>query len=94
MGVRKLLLQHGADPTLKDNPRNDFPMKGFDKNQSHGVIEYRDHGVMKYGHISSDGVERDVGSDDLVARDSIKSDMINLQKGNLDLPVEENEPSF
>ena len=58
MGVRKLLLQHGADPTPKDNPRNDFPMKGFD------------------------------------ARDSIKSDMINLQKGNLDLPVEENEPSF
>ena len=49
---------------------------------------------MKYCHISSDGTERDVSLDDVVARDSIKSDMINLQKGNLDLPVEENEPSF
>ena len=68
MGVLKLLLQYGADPTLKDNhgkdlyrvaleiSRNFFPIKWFDKNRSHGVTEYKDHGVMKYCTISS--VER------------------------------------
>ena len=84
MGVRKLLLQHGADPTLQDHhgrdpyrvaleiSRNDFPplytghIKWFDKNQSQGVIEYQDQGVMNYCHINSDEVERDVSSDVLV----------------------------
>ena len=65
---------HGRDPyrVALEISRNDFPplytghIKWFDKNQSQGVIEYQDQGVMNYCHISSDEVERDVSSDDLV----------------------------